>query len=726
MRETKPEDVGLPYHGGSVSNGTPTHALLRETEAGELEAVEYAIENSTAAEEGESEVLETSDGVEGIVEEDLTPLSDTQIDYLNVTANNRREYAALRKLQRDFEAASLQAVEKAENMDEEETIEEEPQEEDEIDEDVYKPDARFAAEEGAQGYRTHPYTVMGEFGPNPSTVYLPKKHFVEPISELLRRTDTAHIKEAAERAFGGPGLPGSVATPGARRNLPQKGISIVAGQGRMSEIEADAYIATVLPGIYASVNSTLVEIRKRLGKDWVRGLLTREGGKGPRVLDVGAGGAGLLAWHEIQQAEWEVLRENKQVKGTPPVGKKMVIVGSDFLRHRISRFLQNTTFLPRLPDYLHSVTGAERRLDSNNKPVARKTFDVIIASHLLLPLDKPHKRKAMLDNLWAMLSPEGGVLIVMEKGHPRGFEAVADVRMRILDEFIIPPTPEPAAPAEIEAPSEHVRKRDPGMIVAPCTNHTKCPMYLTPGLSPGRKDFCHFSQRFIRPPFLQQVLGAAHRNHEDIKFSYLVVRRGTPSQGPVSRVPLHHGKEASDRAFAGYENTDRGFNPMSLPRNILPPLKRHGHVQLDLCTPAGAIERWVVPRSFSRQAYHDARKAQWGDLWALGAKTRTKRDIRLGKAGQDGAVITNPKDRGVRAQEQALGRKKAKVIELNVDPQHGLVGAHEKLTGTKGRIERRTKGGKKMRIKDLLEEAGIEKFQAEEEAEDQEFLRGGR
>jgi hypothetical protein len=37
-----------------------------------------------------------------------------------------------------------------------------------------------------------------------------------------------------------------------------------------------------------------------------------------------------------------------------------------------------------------------------------------------------------------------------------------------------------------------------------------------------------------------------------------------------------------------------------------------------------------VPRSFSRQAYRDARKSDWGDLWALGAKTRVHRNLRIG------------------------------------------------------------------------------------------------
>lgn len=226
-------------------------------------------------------------------------------------------------------------------------------------------------------------------------------------------------------------------------------------------------------------------------------------------------------------------------------------------------------------------------------------------------------------------------------------------------------------------------------------------MYLTPGLTAGRKDFCHFSQRFIRPPFLQQVLGYSHRNHEDINFSFVAIQRGKlPGMEPVP-VPEKQGTETL-RAFEGYEHDTEEPNPFSLPRNILPPLKRHGHVTLDLCTPNGHIERWVVPKSFSRKAYHDARKTQWGDLWALGAKTRTKREPRLGRGGPV------PNDGGVRARA-ALEGNKPRVINLNANSS-GIISAREKA-GKRPPIERRTKGNKKKQIQDLLEELKEDGFQ---------------
>ncbi|KAH6854837.1 hypothetical protein B0I37DRAFT_401729 [Chaetomium sp. MPI-CAGE-AT-0009] len=717
LRETQPEDVGVPF---PKIEEDPQHALLRETEHGTLEEVEYTLDRTTAVEPDAVEEPEVTEGAEAANEapetvDALEPVADGPVDYLNVTANNRREYHALMKLQRDFEAASLRA---AEEVREDENIneEEEPREEEEIDEDEGEPDATFL-EDYEPSTRLHEFTTIGKFKTTPTTLQLPKATFVEPISTLLGRTDTAHIKEAAERVLGGPGLPYGPATPKSKSNFPQKGIQMEAGHHRMSPIEADAYLATVLPGLYATATSVLVEVRKRLGDKWIEGLIKRPDGTGPRVLDVGAGGAGLAAWQDVLRAEWDVLRESDKVQGEEPPGKKTVVVGSENLRQRVSRFLENTTFLPRLPDYVHSIEGGERKLDSGGGPAPRKVFDVIIASHMLMPMEKSYKRKEFLDNLWTMLSPEGGVLIVLEKGHPRGFEAVANVRDRILDEFIIPPGRQPRSEEEIQPDSERVR--EPGMIIAPCTNHTKCPMYQTPGLSHGRKDFCHFNQRFIRPPFLQKVLGASHRSHEDIKFSYLAVRRGIPpgaSRNHFFDIP--QGKEAADKAFKGYGDAEGEVpDPLSLPRNILTPLKRRGHVTLDLCTPAGQIERWVVPKSFSKQAYHDARKAVWGDLWALGAKTRNVRQVRLGRGGVDSG------DGGVRSRAAAGNPKKLKVVDVNVHPQYGVIGARER-----GRAapERRTKGGRRVKLDDIMDKMGIDKVEDPDDIEDAEFMRGGR
>ncbi|KAI1820466.1 mitochondrial small ribosomal subunit Rsm22-domain-containing protein [Xylaria intraflava] len=697
LRETQPGDVGMPIPTDDIageeqadhSTEISQPILSRNPETGQFETISAGGTNEVhSSHPVPSSVGGRDVGIEAgpkdIPFQDLP--SQAGLIYINAIAKSQREYNALLKLQKDFEAASLRPPE--------EKMEEKPQEEfgtEEYEGEEEDRETYITFQERAE--RAHDYTRIGHWRTNPNTIQLPKAGFVTPITSLLNRTSIKHVKEAAENAFGGPSLPFSVATPPTKRNAEQKPIPLAANYHKMSEIDADAFIATMLPGMYASAMSVLVEVRKRLGSDWMEKLISRGNSDGPRVLDVGGGGAGLAAWEQVLQAEWDLICEKSGKKGHAPPGKKTAVVGSETLRQRVSRFLHNTTFLPRLPDYLHSGDHPDK-LEGGEASLPRKQYDIIIASHQLMPIKEGFRRKAMLDNLWEMLSPEGGVLIIMEKGYPRGFEAVADVRARLLDEFIISPNSGPQ-PELIEP--EIRREREPGMIIAPCTNHKACPMYLTPGLTHGRKDFCHFSQRFIRPPFLQKILGATDRNHEDIDYTFITVQRGT-LPGTEGIPQPTQGSDAADGAFKGYEHSQEAPNPLSLPRNILPPIKRDSHVTLDLCTPDARIERWTIPKSFSRQAYRDARKAKWGDLWALGAKTRVVRHVRLGKGG----VVVN--DGGVRAQQAARAGKPRRItLEATTD---GIVHASEAGRGSPTR--RRTKGGRKSRDTDLLDELEAE------------------
>lgn len=212
-------------------------------------------------------------------------------------------------------------------------------------------------------------------------------------------------------------------------------------------------------------------------------------------------------------------------------------------------------------------------------------------------------------------------------------------------------------------------------------------MYRVPGPSKGRKDFCSFQQRYIRPNYLQRVLGARDRNHDDVDFSYLSVMRGddlrrrqvdswlgivdglsAPNHPDPKTLGEDH-KAWMQLCQSGFE----GINPntaltqsnpfidgkerstlpatWNLPRLVFPPMKRRGHIIMDVCTPEGQIERWTVPRSFGKQAYRDARKSRWGDLWALGAKTRIARSLRLG--GPDTKEARRARNRNERLKDQA-------------------------------------------------------------------------
>ena len=714
LRETQADDLMyLPGGEWSVEPENVRNVLLKESSDGELEEIEYDPELGFSIVEEPSKVIAPSEeeptpAVDDGLSEITMEMEDHEVGVedgqgLEVQAKNQREIDAIERLQRDMDTAMVQQVENDEEFDEEFGEEEEEEEEEEMQEEE-EFDEEALDSMGPDESRTHPHTMAGRFGTTPSTLFLPREAFVEPITELLDRTNKKHLTEAAEKAFGGRGLPHSTSTAPPKKLLPQNHIGLDAAQHKMTDIEADAYLAGVMPGTYASVMSVLVEVRKRLGGNWLRGLISRDSGQGPRLLDAGSGGAGTVAWREILKAEWAVMTEEGLAKGErAPWGKSTVLTGPSTLRHRVSRFLDNTTFLPRLPDYIHAANSEELLYGATAQ--GRKAYDLIIASHALFPLKEDFRRKNMVQNLWSLLDPNGGVLILLEKGLPRGFEAIAGARDLLLDSRIASPG-QTSIENEIQSPtsdSSRFHEKEQGMIIAPCTNHQTCPMYPIPGLTTGRKDYCHFSQRYIRPPFLQNMLGAKGRNHEDVKFSYVAVRRGVDSRDPELQNDL-----ATDQAFEGYEGHDLPesesvdgtpsgdikFNAFSLPRTILPPLKRRGHVTLDLCTPSGTLERWTVPKSFSRAAYRDARKSHWGDLWALGSKTRTVRTPRLGRKAETGGSAMKVK--GIRDGKMGKGGKKMKKNKFNlVMGKDGFEGVELDRSQAKFvRPQKRTKSGR--------------------------------
>lgn len=546
--------------------------------------------------------------------------------------------------------------------------------------------------------RAHPLTTEGQFSTSPSSVQLPKSTFVQPIDVLLSGTPGVHIKDAAHRIFGGIGLPNSTSTPSLAKTMQQRPIPIDASQGRMTEIDANTFLAVLMPAMYSTVMSALVESRKRLGTAWAEGLVRKAEAGELKILDAGGAGAGVLAVRELLRAEWERMHEEDvdsnsslgiaEADGklgganlSPPLGNATVLTGSDTLRQRSSALLENTTFIPRLPDYFHTETAKQTG-----------KFDIVIAPHTIFPIREDWARKNHVDNLWSLASVEGGLLIMLEKGIARGFEAIALAREHLLKNHIAAPSAESTSndADETDIVWEEPTK-DTGMIVAPCTNHTDCPMYSgkNKGVIKGRKDICHFQQRYTRPPFLQKILGAKDKNFEDLKFSYLSLIRGRDLRIPApertdavfaAQPTAIQGDNATNHAFQGYENLDLETEPnpssLSLPRQILQPLKRRGHVILDMCTPAGSLERWTVPRSFSKRAFRDARKSSWGDLWALGAKTRVVRTARVGDKKRDRkAEKEGEEDAPARkALSKRLAKEKRKVKERKAGKKGVLLG----------------------------------------------------
>ncbi|KAK9236902.1 hypothetical protein V1525DRAFT_361942 [Lipomyces kononenkoae] len=189
-------------------------------------------------------------------------------------------------------------------------------------------------------------------------------------------------------------------------------------------------------------------------------------------------------------------------------------------------------------------------------------------------------------------------------------------------------------------------------VIAPCPHHRQCPMqFRNVDENATRSHWCHFPQMMQKPRWLielkkgkqlalhwkgggrksdksgQSLSGngrSGGRNYERARLSYLVVQRAVESRSNNSN---------NDEDTTGVqdrlnlpEHSDLAQS-LHWPRLINQPLKRDKHVILDLCSHNGYIERWVVNKSAGKQAYHDVRKASWGDLWALSAKTQNVRRI---------------------------------------------------------------------------------------------------
>jgi ribosomal protein RSM22 (predicted rRNA methylase) len=667
---------------GLLEDAPEKNALLREAADGSLEEVEYVlpceldqIVDDDAELDEEDAIIDEQDDV---LEEELTDVEDVEGVELEDPIFT----------QPDGEDIALILDEYATDKDNE------PRTKEEVLEKVVD------EWPGDEYVRTHPLTKAGRYGTNPSTLPLPRAAFVDPVQIMLAPLANKHLTEAAQKALGGVGIPYSPNTPRIGMKLEQQPIPITSFQTKMSEREADVYMAAVMPQTYASLMSVLVEVRKRLGGSWLQSLLKKEGG--PLIMDAGSGGAGVLAWRELLRAEWEGMHkvespeaetaeettspnalEEKPKIPPVPLGRSTVVTGSDALRHRASKLLENTTFIPRIPDEVKSSEQVG--------PQPRKLYDIILAPHTLWPIKEEYQRKGVVETLWSLLNPNGGILVILEKGVPRGFEVVAGAREMLLKRHISSPGSESYETPLDEQKWEGVGRwteKEKGCIIAPCTNHFACPLYKIPGSARGRKDWCYFPQRYTRPPALMTILGAKARNHDDVEFSYVAVQRGR-DQRTAAGDSLHgrgftQGSQATTKALDGYGprwsrdekaqqisikkngeeeideeaiaaeteqvlETGLAPHPLSLPRTILSPLKRKGHILLDVCTPAGTYERWLVNKRNGKQVFRDARKAKWGDLWALGARSSSERRVQVGM------VETNKKE-GIKKDRKA-GRK---------------------------------------------------------------------
>lgn len=191
-------------------------------------------------------------------------------------------------------------------------------------------------------------------------------------------------------------------------------------------------------------------------------------------------------------------------------------------------------------------------------------------------------------------------------------------------------------------------------IIAPCAHHRKCPLQIGKPqyyeYAQGKNlKFCNFQKAVTRPKFSMEhkkgkmlatpwqeptdgigKKGLAKpgtgrpngRNFEILNYSYLIAERSGTDEKTIQDIEKQRSTPPIYNLGSLGDNT-----PSTWPRILRQPLKRKGHVTMDLCAPSGELEKWTVPKSFGKEAYHDARKAAKGDLWGLDAKTKMKSHV---------------------------------------------------------------------------------------------------
>ena len=138
-------------------------------------------------------------------------------------------------------------------------------------------------------------------------------------------------------------------------------------------------------------------------------------------------------------------------------------------------------------------------------------------------------------------------LAIMEPGTPQGFQTMKAIRDQLI--------------------------RLGGFVAGPCTHNNPCPL--------SDKDWCHFSASIGRASYHRRMKNAT-LPHEDEKFTYLI----------ISKDP---------KIFQQITSTAR---------IIKKPLKRAGHVRLDICDSSG-IRRVTYSRRH-KGSYEAAKDMKWG------------------------------------------------------------------------------------------------------------------
>ncbi|KAJ2658898.1 37S ribosomal protein S22 [Coemansia sp. RSA 1200] len=382
-----------------------------------------------------------------------------------------------------------------------------------------------------------------------------------------------------------PGEHVDVIVPGQRpapQSLVRPSIRLKPHVLEFGRYETDAYVATVVPATYGPIFNVLLELADRL-----------PGFSPASVLDFGCGPAPVL-W--AAQEIWGPVGRYLGVDVSEEMLQCAESLVAGVPRHRRAQNIEFARYLAPFPTATTSTST-----DSSGNPDAGGTsrFDLVVAAFTLSDLPSDAMRKSTVETLWRRTRD---TLVLIDRGSPNSARMVGEARTQLLEL-------ERAAAAAAGGSS----KAAPPSSGEPTVDiHTFAPFANDlPDPTDRTTAWIHFSQR-IQRPMCTMLTKKSKTNVEDLRYTYVVMRRGQrpppaaqaenePPAGPRgSRTPVPRAQLA--RAAHHWA------------RAVLPPIKRKGHVIVDVATREGALQRWTFTRSHDRTAYRDARKARWGDL----------------------------------------------------------------------------------------------------------------
>lgn len=468
-------------------------------------------------------------------------------------------------------------------------------------------------EEENRAERHHPDTLAARAG----QMFSVPKHLDEAMANALLSKEIAPgaLKRNVAQFY--QGTDEFVSKMATERDLPLEAALTVA--------------AATLHQNYAAAYAVLKEVRQKMPEGWLPNS----------VLDVGLGAsAGMMAVNEIFAGDetWNPDRKTAVVMG-PRVNTLLTKQFFDTQKHEdqgqnnFKDKVRNTrlqTGLPRTNQYKYDLIIANQQLD-------------------LLARQDESTLELFSSRLVELLSP-GGVLVLVDRGNPNGYERIARAR-----EVLIRPMDKTAGSAKTPVPFGKTRKlhssnasemakikqelgpdfevEEEAMpeedriylhIMAPCSHHGNCPFQQGQlrKQNTAKGSWCAFTQKLARPEYVMQLKrgktlaaswdpkvtrnknkfsGGGRPGSSDLEvpsFSYLMVQRST---SPDTEVPMNH----------------------KWPRILKPPMKKKNHVLMNICGPEGGLHSWTVTKSQGKQPYLDARKARQRDQWALDAKVKT-------------------------------------------------------------------------------------------------------